>query len=90
AKASVKVPSEAEAMALLTKNTCVACHQKNQRVVGPSFTDVAKRRYSPERIVQLIYNPEPQNWPDYTPMAPMPQVPRDEALAIARWINSLR
>ncbi|MEL6588721.1 MAG: hypothetical protein AAFQ68_01495, partial [Bacteroidota bacterium] len=90
-KSGAKVPTEAEAMVLLTKNTCVACHQKNQRVVGPSFADIAKRRYSPERIMQLIYNPEPQNWPDYaTPMAPMPQVPRADALAIGRWINSLR
>ncbi|MEM1134667.1 MAG: c-type cytochrome [Bacteroidota bacterium] len=75
---------------LLTKNTCVACHQEKSRQVGPSFVDIAKRKYSNERIVELIYNPEPQNWPDYsTPMAPMPQVPKEEALKIAKWINSL-
>jgi cytochrome c551/c552 len=75
---------------LLTKNTCTACHQTNKRQIGPSFEDIAKRRYSNERIVALIYKPEPQNWPDHeTPMAAMPQVPKDEALKIARWINSL-
>jgi cytochrome c551/c552 len=75
---------------LLKKNTCTACHQTNKRQVGPSFADIAKRKYSAERIVQLIYNPEPKNWPEHeTPMAPMPQVPKGEALKIAGWINSL-
>jgi cytochrome c551/c552 len=76
---------------LLVKNTCVACHQTSKRQVGPAYTDIAKRKYTNERIVQLIYNPEPKNWPEHeTPMAPMPQVPKDEALKIAGWINSLR
>ncbi len=80
----------AEIEPLLVKNTCTACHQVNKRQVGPSFADIAKRKYSNERIVQLIYNPEPKNWPEHeTPMAPMPQVPKDEALKIAGWINSL-
>ncbi|WP_299546827.1 auracyanin family protein [Seonamhaeicola sp.] len=75
---------------LLSKNTCFACHDKSKRVVGPSFKAIAKRGYSNEKIVALIYNPQPKNWPEYaTPMAPMPQVPKDEALKIAAWINSL-
>ncbi len=76
---------------LLEKNTCNACHKVNKKVVGPSFESIAKRRYSNERIVELIYSPEPENWPTYaTPMAPMPQVPKAEAAQIAAWINSLR
>jgi len=86
-----KAPTYAEIEPLLVKNTCVACHQPTKRQVGPAYADVAKRRYTNERIVQLIYNPEPKNWPEHeTPMAPMPQVPKDEALKIASWINSLR
>lgn len=86
-----KAPTYAEIEPLLVKNTCTACHQVSKRQVGPAFTDIAKRKYSNERIVELIYNPEPKNWPEHeTPMAPMPQVPRDEALKIAAWINSLK
>jgi cytochrome c551/c552 len=82
--------SYAEIEPLLVKNTCTACHQVSKRQVGPAFVDIAKRKYSNDRIVQLIYNPEPKNWPEHeTPMAPMPQVPKDEALKIAAWINSL-
>ncbi|MDO8967422.1 c-type cytochrome [Algoriphagus sp.] len=89
--AAPAIPTETEIKALLTKNTCTACHQKDKKQVGPAYVDVAKRNYTPEKIVELIYNPKPENWPDYaTPMAPMPQVPREEALKIARWINSLK
>jgi cytochrome c551/c552 len=88
--ASGKAPTYAEIEPLLVKNTCTACHQTTKRQVGPSFTDIAKRKYSNDRIVQLIYTPEPKNWPEHeTPMPAMPQVPRDEALKIAAWINSL-
>jgi cytochrome c551/c552 len=81
----------AEIEPLLTRNTCTACHQVTKRQVGPAFSDIAKRHYTNERIVQLIYTPEPKNWPEHeTPMAPMPQVPKDEALKIAAWINSLK
>jgi cytochrome c551/c552 len=89
--AAPAIPTETEIKALLTKNTCTACHQKDKKQVGPAYTDVAKRNYTPEKIVELIYNPKPENWPDYaTPMPAMPQVPREEALKIARWINSLK
>ena len=88
---NTKVLTYAEIEPLLVKNTCVACHQQNKRQVGPAFVDIAKRKYSNERIVELIYKPEPKNWPEHeTPMAAMPQVPKNEALQIAAWINSLR
>ncbi len=88
---NTKAPTYSEIEPLLVKNTCTACHQVSKRQVGPAFADIAKRKYSNERIVQLIYTPEPKNWPEHeTPMPPMPQVPKDEALKIASWINSLK
>jgi len=75
---------------LLIKNTCIACHNADKKQVGPAFKDIAQRNYSIEKILELIKNPQPQNWPDYsTPMAPMPQVPEADARKIAAWINSL-
>lgn len=85
------VIDEKEVIALLNKHTCVACHKKNERAVGPAYSEVAKRKYSVSRIVQLVHKPEPQNWPDFsTPMAAMPQVPKKDIEKIAVWINSLR
>lgn len=87
ANAQVKIPADIEA--LLTKNTCLACHKPDQRLVGPGYKEVmAKKKYKPEQIVELIANPKPANWPGYPPMAPL-NVPKDEAMKIAKWIVSL-
>ncbi|WP_206609764.1 c-type cytochrome [Paracnuella aquatica] len=89
-KPAAKAPTFEDVKPLLAKNTCNACHNTDKRQVGPAFKDVAKRKYSVDKIVQLIYNPQPENWPGYaTPMPPMPQVPKAEAIKIAEWIRSL-
>ncbi len=75
---------------LLAKNGCNACHSVDQKIVGPSFKEIANKGYTPERIVQLIYKPEPSNWPGYPPMTPMTNVPKDEAEKIAQWITQLK
>ncbi|MDZ7896490.1 MAG: hypothetical protein U5N85_00465 [Arcicella sp.] len=75
---------------LLKKHACIACHNEKVKVVGPSYTEIAKRNYSNERILELVYKPEPENWPEYaTEMAPMSHVPKGDVLKIAAWINSL-
>src|SRR5690606_6387837 len=91
AKANVEqVPTLSEVQGLLAKNTCIACHNADTRQVGPAFKEIAKRKYTNEEIVELIYNPKPENWPGYaTEMPPMPQVSKGDALKIAAWINSL-
>ncbi len=86
---AVAVINESEINELLGKYTCTACHNAKTKQVGPAYAEVAKRQYSDEKIVELIYNPQPQNWPDYTPMPPMAQVPKEDAQKIATWINSL-
>jgi cytochrome c551/c552/glucose/arabinose dehydrogenase len=86
-----KVPTFEEIKPLLQKHTCLACHQSDKRMIGPAYKDVAKRGYSDAKIVELIYKPQPQNWTEYaTEMAPMPQIPKTDALKIAAWINSLK
>jgi cytochrome c551/c552/glucose/arabinose dehydrogenase len=89
--ASSGTPTLAEIQPLLTKHTCFSCHQPDKRMVGPSYKDIAKRNYTAPQIVELIYKPNPKNWPDYSSeMASMTQVPREDALRIARWIVSLK
>ena len=89
ATAEIEVPADINE--LLSKNTCLTCHNANEKVVGPAYVEVAKRNYTPEQIVELIYKPKPSNWPDYqTPMIGLPNVPKEEALKIANWIVSLK
>lgn len=84
------IVTEAEAMALLKKHTCNACHAKDKRLIGPAFEEIAKRKYSDKQILNLVYKPNPANWPDYaTEMAPMSHVPAKDVLKIAKWINGL-
>ncbi|UFH53637.1 c-type cytochrome [Spirosoma sp. KNUC1025] len=87
AQAPADIPADMNA--LMTKYTCIACHRPNQRLVGPAYVDVAKKNYTDEQIVELIYNPKPEHWPGYPPMAPMKQVPKEDATKLASWINSL-
>lgn len=76
---------------LLKKHTCSACHAKDSKLVGPAFTEIAKRNYSNQQILELVYKPRPENWPDFaTEMAPMSHVPKADVLKIAGWINGLR
>jgi cytochrome c551/c552 len=88
---SEKVPTFNDVKAMMASYTCLSCHNPDRKLVGPSFKDIAKRKYSPEKILQLIHNPQPENWPEYpTPMPPMPQVKKEDGLKIAAYINSLR
>lgn len=90
AATAAQAPTFEDVKNLLQKNTCLACHNANTRQVGPAYKDVAKRKYTVAQIIQLIHNPKPDHWPDYsTPMPPMPQVPNEEAQKIAEWIKSL-
>ncbi len=90
-KEIAKLTTEADVKLLLEKYTCNACHNADKKQIGPAFRAVARRNYPVDKIVQLIYNPRPENWPDYaTQMPPMSQVPKADAKKIAAWINGLK
>ncbi|MCC6410286.1 MAG: cytochrome C [Saprospiraceae bacterium] len=76
----------AEVTSLLEKNGCVACHKVDKKMVGPAWIDIAAKKYSKKKLVDLVYKPVPENWPGYVPMQPMPQVPKADAGKIADWI----
>lgn len=89
-EAPAKAVGYFEVKGLLLNYTCIACHTTGSKQIGPGYIEIAKRNYSNEKIVELIHNPQPQNWPDYeTAMPPMPQVTNEDAMKIAAWINSL-
>jgi cytochrome c len=75
---------------LAEKHGCLACHNETAKLVGPPYEEVAVRHYTAQQIAELVYSPKPENWPDYAPMPPMPQVPKEDINQIAIWINSLK
>lgn len=85
----VRKPVPADVSALLNKHACFACHQAYDRVIGPAYSEVAKKKYTPDQIVELVHSPKPEHWPGYPPMAPLAHVPKADIIVIANWINAL-
>lgn len=75
----------ADVQTLLDKHGCAACHDMNRKLVGPTWPDIAAKKYSAKRIAQLIAKPEPANWPNYPPMAAQ-NLPKAEMSKIAKWL----
>ncbi|KAB2918032.1 MAG: hypothetical protein F9K23_02475 [Bacteroidetes bacterium] len=86
---TVTIEPPADIQAKLDEHTCLTCHKPSEKLVGPAFNEVAKKGYTDEQMVSLMYNPKPENWPGYPPMLPQ-RLPQEDALAIAKWINSLK
>lgn len=82
-------PVPADVSALLNKHACFACHQAYDKVIGPAYSEVAKKKYTADQIVELVHNPKPEHWPGYPPMAPLAHVPKADIVVIANWINGL-
>ena len=75
---------------LLQKNTCLTCHNVETKLIGPSYREIATKKYSVAQIVQLIQKPNPANWAGYaTRMPSMAHVPKNELILIAEWIKTL-
>ncbi|HLF62658.1 MAG TPA: c-type cytochrome [Saprospiraceae bacterium] len=75
---------------LLDKYLCVACHKLEEKLIGPSYIELAQKGQNIKEISALIYEPKPSNWPGYPPMAPMPHLPKEDVKKIAIWIMSLK
>lgn len=80
----------AKGQALAETHGCLGCHDPREKGVGPAYVEVARRGYAPETIAALVASPQPQNWPGYSEMPPMPDVPAADLRDIALWINSLK
>jgi cytochrome c len=91
APAAPKVPaSNAEgkaAIALLNKYSCTACHGIDKKIVGPAYTDVAKKY--PDKADYLAKRIKEGGSGVWGPIPMPPQNLSDsDANAIARWLAS--
>jgi len=69
-------PNQADSLALARKSGCLACHAVDKKVVGPSWTDVAKR-YAGNADAKTILTEKVKkggrgNWTDVVGNAMMP------------------
>jgi cytochrome c len=78
---------------LLVKNNCLACHNVNQTVVGPSFKDVANRYRgqadAADRLARKIRLGGSGVW-GAMPMPAHPQISESDAKKLALYILNIK
>ncbi len=80
----------AEVRRIMGKYACSTCHAPEVRLIGPSWREMARRRYTPKQLATLVRKPQPGNWPDYPPMQPIPTFTNADAKIIADWLNQFK
>lgn len=77
---------------LISKNDCGSCHMKNQKSIGPSYTQIAERYRNTSGanniLAQKIINGGQGVWGDHA-MAAHPQLQENEASSMVSYILSL-
>ena len=78
---------------LAQSNNCLACHNVDQKLVGPSFKEIAGK-YSGdasavETLVNKIKNGGSGVW-GQIPMPPNPGVSDEDAKTIVEWVLSMQ
>lgn len=78
---------------LAQKKACMACHQIDKKVVGPSYLDVAKKykgqKDAEAKLVQKVLKGGGGVW-GTMPMPANPQVNEAEAKQLVKWILSTK
>lgn len=80
----------AEVKKVSDKYACAGCHLMDGRLVGPSWKELAQKKYSAKKMGQLIRAPKPANWAGYPPMAPITTITDAEVKVMAEWLAKLK
>jgi cytochrome c len=78
---------------LAEKKNCLACHQTDKKLVGPSYKDVAAKyagqKDAAAKLAEKIQKGGTGVW-GQIPMPANPQVNGDEAKTLATWILTVK
>ena len=78
---------------LISSADCSGCHNKTQKVIGPSFVDIATKYPSNEanidHLADVVIKGSKGTWGDL-PMTPHPNLSKDDAKLMVTWILSLK
>ncbi len=74
---------------LAKSKNCLACHAVDKKVVGPAYKEVKAKYEKDEKAVAMltekIMKGGKGNW-GQIPMPPNPQVSKEEAEKLAKWV----
>lgn len=85
ALAAFQNATAADAEALLSSKGCLACHSVENKMVGPSYKEVAEKRAGDVATVAASIKNGSQGEYGPIPMPPNP-VSEDEAKVLAEWV----
>ena len=86
-KNMVKLNDVEQGNLLLEDNDCMACHQQNDKTIGPSYKDIANK-YTEKDIDYLadkVINGGSGVWGE-VPMSPHPNIEKNNARKIVKYI----
>lgn len=91
--AGVVTPAAFASADLAQKKNCLACHQTDKKLVGPSYKDVAakyaKDKDAVAKLAEKIQKGGTGVW-GQIPMPANPQVNADEAKTLATWVMTIK
>lgn len=78
---------------MVKKYNCVACHHNDRKMVGPAFKDIAAKYTTEsgaaEKLAKKIKEGGVGVW-GQMPMPPQPQVSDADALALAKYVLTIK
>jgi cytochrome c len=76
---------------LINNNDCLACHKFDEKLVGPSYKEIASKYSSKdiEKLTNTIINGGSGNWGE-VPMAAHNNLSKEDATAMVNYILSLK
>ena len=81
--------ADSAGLALAKKSNCMACHQLDKKLVGPSYQDVAKKyagdKTAEAKLVEKVKKGGSGVWGP-VPMAPNPQVSDADLKTLVTWV----
>jgi cytochrome c len=86
-------PAMEEGELLIVKSDCIGCHNKENKIIGPSYLDIAAKYPSNDENIALLAGKIIKGgkgvW-GTIPMTPHTKITEDEAKAMASYILSLK
>lgn len=86
-------PDYIKGLGLVTKNDCLTCHKVDEKLVGPAYRDVAAKYAGQPGVIDSLAAKVMKGgsgvWGD-VPMAAHPNLSKDDAVAMVKYIMLLK
>ena len=87
-------PNYSAGMAIEAKSDCATCHKINERVVGPSFKEIAEKYAGADdamidSLAGKVISGGAGNWGP-TPMTPHPNLSKEDAQTVVKYVLLLK